>query len=79
MRWTVVDHVVDAASSLFGVRLELPNRDYRLPAGLKCKVRLPSNQRTGVLGAVIAYPCPHACWHRETLSAAWALPRRSAA
>jgi len=36
---TVVDRVVDAASGTFGVRLELPNRDYRLPAGLKCKVR----------------------------------------
>jgi HlyD family secretion protein len=36
---TVVDRVVDAASGTFGVRLELPNADYRLPAGLKCKVR----------------------------------------
>jgi len=40
-RVTVVDHVVDAASGTFGVRLELPNRDYRLPAGLKCKIRFP--------------------------------------
>jgi RND family efflux transporter MFP subunit len=39
-RVAVVDRVVDAASGLFGIRLELPNRDYRLPAGLKCKVRL---------------------------------------
>ncbi len=38
---TVVDRVVDAASSTFGVRLEIPNPDYRLMAGLKCKVRLP--------------------------------------
>lgn len=36
---TVVDRVVDAASGTFGVRLELPNPGYRLPAGLKCKVR----------------------------------------
>lgn len=36
---TVVDRVVDAASGTFGVRLELPNPTYRLPAGLKCKVR----------------------------------------
>jgi RND family efflux transporter MFP subunit len=36
---TVVDRVVDAASSTFGVRLELSNPHYRLPAGLKCKVR----------------------------------------
>jgi membrane fusion protein, multidrug efflux system len=30
--------VIDAASGSFGVRLEMPNPDYRLPAGLKCKV-----------------------------------------
>jgi RND family efflux transporter MFP subunit len=36
---TIVDKVVDAASGTFGVRLELPNPDYRLPPGLKCKVR----------------------------------------
>jgi multidrug efflux pump subunit AcrA (membrane-fusion protein) len=36
---TVVDHVFDAASGTIGVRLELPNPNYRLPAGLKCRVR----------------------------------------
>ena len=36
---TIVDKVIDAASSTFGVRLELPNPDYRLPSGLKCNVR----------------------------------------
>jgi RND family efflux transporter MFP subunit len=35
---TIVDKVVDAASGTFGVRLELPNPDYKLPPGLKCKV-----------------------------------------
>jgi multidrug efflux pump subunit AcrA (membrane-fusion protein) len=40
-RVVVVDRVVDTASSTFGVRLELPNPGYRLPAGLKCKVRFP--------------------------------------
>jgi RND family efflux transporter MFP subunit len=35
---TIVDHVIDAASGTFGVRLELPNRDYRLRAGLKCRI-----------------------------------------
>lgn len=34
----IVDMVIDAASGTFGVRLEMPNPDYRLPAGLKCKV-----------------------------------------
>ena len=41
-RVTVVDRVVDAASGTFAVRLELANPQYRLPAGLKCKVRFPS-------------------------------------
>lgn len=34
----IVDRVVDAASGTFGIRLELPNPQERLPAGLKCKV-----------------------------------------
>lgn len=36
---TIVNQLVDAASGTFGVRVELPNPDYGLPAGLKCKVR----------------------------------------
>ena len=32
----VVDQVVDAASGTFGIRLELPNPDYRIPAGVRC-------------------------------------------
>ncbi|MDX2494932.1 MAG: efflux RND transporter periplasmic adaptor subunit [Desulfuromusa sp.] len=35
----LVDKVIDAASSTFGVRLELPNSDYKLPSGLRCRVR----------------------------------------
>ena len=35
---TVVDRVLDAASGTFGVRLELPNPELRLPAGIGCKV-----------------------------------------
>jgi membrane fusion protein (multidrug efflux system) len=38
---TVVDKVFDAASATIGVRLELPNPDYSLPARLKCQVRFP--------------------------------------
>lgn len=34
----VVDRVVDAASSTFRVRLQLPNPEYRIPPGLRCKV-----------------------------------------
>jgi hypothetical protein len=32
--------VIDGASSTFRVRLELPNADFSLPAGLRCKVDL---------------------------------------
>lgn len=35
----IVDPVVDSASGTFGVRLELPNPDGRIPAGVKCRVR----------------------------------------
>ena len=35
---TVVDRVMDAASGTFGVRLNLPNPDLALPAGVRCKV-----------------------------------------
>jgi RND family efflux transporter MFP subunit len=35
---TIVDHVFDAASGTFGVRLTLPNPDFALSAGLRCTV-----------------------------------------
>jgi RND family efflux transporter MFP subunit len=34
-----VDKVVDAASGTFGVRLEMPNPNLKLPAGIKCKAK----------------------------------------
>lgn len=37
-RVTVVDRVFDAASGTFGMRLELPNPDHALPAGLRCTI-----------------------------------------
>lgn len=45
-----VDRVIDAASNTFRVRLELPNPDNALPAGLRCQVqiaglRLPGAER----------------------------------
>ena len=36
-RITKVDRVIDAASGTFIARLEVPNPDYKLPGGLKCK------------------------------------------
>jgi RND family efflux transporter MFP subunit len=44
-RVTVVDKVADAASSTFGVRLEIANPGNRVPGGLKCKVRLGDGTR----------------------------------
>lgn len=38
-----VDQVLDAASGTFGVRLELPNPDSKLPAGLRCMVKFPDH------------------------------------
>jgi len=37
----IVDRVIDAASGTIGVRLELANPDYHIPAGLKCTVTFP--------------------------------------
>lgn len=39
----VVDHVLDAASGTFGVRLELANPGGRIPAGVRCKVTMVLN------------------------------------
>ncbi len=41
-RVTRVDKVIDAASNTFRVRLSLPNPGHKLPAGLRCRVDLPS-------------------------------------
>ena len=39
----IVDRIIDPASGTFGVRLELPNPNYRLPSGLKCRVQFLDN------------------------------------
>lgn len=39
---TVVDSVFDSASGTFGVRLELPNAQAKLPAGIRCRVDFPA-------------------------------------
>ncbi len=45
---TQVDQVMDAASGTFGVRLSLPNPDYKIPAGLRCNLKFidPVKQAT---------------------------------
>lgn len=35
---TVVDPIIDAASGTLGMRFELPNTDYQIPAGVRCSV-----------------------------------------
>jgi RND family efflux transporter MFP subunit len=42
----VVDRVVDSASGTFGVRLEIPNEDHALPAGVRCRVRFRSKEES---------------------------------
>lgn len=41
---TIVDKVVDAASGMFGVRLELPNPKNLIPGGVHCRVDFPEAQ-----------------------------------
>ncbi len=43
-RVTIVDKVIDSASSTFGVRLELPNGEDQMPSGMKCLVRFDIDQ-----------------------------------
>ena len=43
---TVIDRVYDAASGTFGMRLELPNPDYALPAGLRCTLATNTSATT---------------------------------
>ena len=43
---TIVDHVFDAASGTFGVRLELPNPDATVSAGLRCTVSFDAGAQT---------------------------------
>lgn len=43
---TVIDRVGDAASGTFGIRLTLPNPEYRVMAGAKCIVKIGSTQET---------------------------------
>jgi RND family efflux transporter MFP subunit len=40
----IVDSVVDATSGTFGIRIELPNPDYTIPAGLQSSVRFLGNK-----------------------------------
>lgn len=39
----VIDRVFDAATATFGIRMELDNADFSLPAGLRCSLRFPGS------------------------------------
>lgn len=41
----LVDSVIDGPSNTFRARLELPNPNYKLPAGVRCKIDLPSEPK----------------------------------
>jgi RND family efflux transporter MFP subunit len=41
----VVDPVIHASSGTFGIRLNLPNPDHKIPAGLRCKVNFISDKK----------------------------------
>jgi RND family efflux transporter MFP subunit len=44
----VVDQVLDSASGTFGVRLALPNPQFRIPAGIRCKVLFEMHSDQGL-------------------------------
>ena len=44
----VIDRVLDAASGTFGVRLELPNPERKIPAGIRCRAGFPDIDATPV-------------------------------
>lgn len=45
---TLVDRMGDVGSGTFGVRLALPNPDYKIPAGLKCDLQFQPSSRATV-------------------------------
>ena len=55
---TLVDKVIDGASNTFRIRLELPNPDLSLPAGLRCKADLGGAQASGSQKSSIATRSP---------------------
>jgi RND family efflux transporter MFP subunit len=57
----VVDHVLDAASGTFGVRLTLPNPQLVLPAGIHCKVTF-AMEPPDIVPAIVASDKPSKDW-----------------
>jgi len=55
---TIVDKVIDTASSTFGVRLRLPNAEHQMPSGLKCLVRFEIDKNVYEVNKVSARIVP---------------------
>ena len=59
---TIVDRVIDAASSTFGVRLTLPNDEAQIPSGLKCSVRFDLDPPPAALARATTETLPDRSW-----------------
>lgn len=62
---SLVDRFIDPASNTFRARLDLPNPDGKVPAGLRCKLLLPQEvtagmapARTGIAGMSLSLSAP---------------------
>lgn len=53
-----VDRVIDGASGTFDVRLELPNPDYAIPSGLKCRLAFADVPATPEFNGIDVAPPP---------------------
>jgi RND family efflux transporter MFP subunit len=65
---TIVDKVIDGASSTFGVRLELPNAENQIPSGMKCSVRFEVNQNADALSKVTDHIGPVGKQNRSNMN-----------
>jgi RND family efflux transporter MFP subunit len=54
----VIDRVLDAASGTYGVRLELPNPQHRIPAGVRCRADFPGVDAPVIRSRVPTPPKP---------------------
>lgn len=57
-RVKIVDNVVDAASGTFGIRIELENKNYSIPSGLKCTVRFLGKSKVSGTSSRAAQKAP---------------------
>lgn len=51
-----VDRVADAASGTYGVRLTIPNPDYGIPAGLRCRLAFSPTKHLVEISNAVSHP-----------------------